>query len=209
MRRAYSVNNVLSAKFDVLKFEGVWREAIGCPELTGTWIIYGDVKNGKTSFAMQLARYLTKFERVAYNSVEEGLSLSISQAYRRNNLKDVSGRFLLLNKETVDELVTRLNQRRSPGIVVIDSAQFWELTFKDYKRLKEAFPDKLFIYVSHCTGRQPEGKVAQRIYKDANVVFRIEGFKAFPVSRYGGGREIIINSERASAYWGLIDQQSK
>jgi len=203
-KRAYTVNNVLQAKFNTLEFDGVWRKAVGCPERAGTWIIYGSVKNGKTSFAMQLAKYLTHFEKVAYNAVEEGLSLSIQAALRRTGMQDVKNGFVLLNKESWQDLMTRLRKRKSPNVVVIDSLQFWEITFQKYKNLREQFPDKLFIYISHSAGNLPDGKLAQRIWRDANISFRIEGFKAFPIGRYGGDEEpIVINEERAIGYWGI------
>jgi hypothetical protein len=202
IKRAYSVDNVLQAKFNTLEFDGEWKEAIGCPELAGTWIVYGGVKNGKTSFTMKLAKYLTKFEYVAYNSVEEGLSLSIQAAFQRTRMEDVKRRFILLDKEEPEELVARLQRKKSPNVVVIDTVQFWDMTFKHYKTLKETFPDKLFIYISHSSGNLPDGKVAQRIWRDANVAFRIEGFKAFPIGRYGGGEPIVISEERAVKYWG-------
>jgi hypothetical protein len=108
----------------------------------------------------------------------------------------------VLVKKDFDELMGYLRQRKSPDIVVIDSVQFMELKFGQYKALKEAFPGKLVIYISHVEGRVPEGLTARKIWRDANVVFRIEGFKAFPVSRYGGGDDVVISEERAAAYWG-------
>jgi hypothetical protein len=201
MKKALSVDNVLSARFNVMAFDGQWCDAIGQPELSGTWIVYGSVKNGKTSFSMQLAKYLTRFGTVAYNSVEEGLSLSIQAALQHNEMADVSHYFVLLGKESPDELIERLHRKRSPQIIVIDTIQFWELNFKYYKIFKETFPDKLFIYVSHANNSQPESKVAIRIWRDANVSFRVEGFRAFPMGRYGGGKPIDINKELALKYW--------
>jgi hypothetical protein len=201
-KRAYTVDNVLQAKFNTLEFDGIWKDAIGCPELSGTWIVYGGVKNGKTSFTMKLAKYLARFEKVAYNSVEEGLSLSIQAALQRTGKKDKKNRFVLLDKESYQELIIRLHKRNSPNIIVIDTAQFWELTFKQYADLKRNFPNKLFIYISHSDSNKPDGKVAERIWRDANVSFKIEGFKAFPIGRYGGGESIVINEERAIKYWG-------
>ena len=203
MRRAYSVSNVNDAKFNTLKFTGKWKEAVGSPELTGTWFIYGPPKNGKTSFAMMLVKYLTDFKRAAYNSVEEGLSLTIKIAMARVNMLEVGNKLILLEKEEIDDLIERLKKHKSPDVVVIDSVQFMELKFSDYKRLKETFPHKLFIYVSHVEGKLPEGNTAKRIWRDANVTFRIEGFKAFTTSRYGGGGEIVISDEFAKAHWGL------
>ena len=202
MARAYSIPNVLNTKFKTLEFTGEWLDAVGKPQPTGSWFIYGAPKNGKTSLAMMLAKYLTRFSRVAYNSVEEGLSLTIQMAIERAGVAEVGGRMVLLEKEGIDELVARLKKHKSPDVVVVDSVQFMDLTFEDYKRLKHTFPTKLFIYISHVKGRNPDGSTARRIWRDANVYFRVEGFRAFPVSRYGGGTPIDINAALASQYWG-------
>lgn len=201
MRKALSVHNVLNAKFKTIKLQGIWRDAIGQPELTGSWIIYGAPKNGKTSFAMMLAKYLSNFKKVAYDSVEEGLSLTIKMAMERTEMLESD--VILLDKEPIEELVKRLDKQRSPDIVIVDSVQFLELKFSDYKTLKSRYPHKLFIYISHVEGKQPEGNTARRIWRDANVAFRIEGFRAFPVGRYGGGEPITISETKANDYWGI------
>lgn len=203
MRRAYSVQNVLDAKFNTLPFEGKWLDAVGRPELTGTQIIYGPPKNGKTSFAMQYAKYLTNFGRVAYNSVEEGLSLSLQMAMERTGMEEVATRLMLLEKEDVAQMIRRLEKPKSPDVVFIDSVQFLEMRFAQYKELKESFPEKMFVYISHVEGTKPEGNVAKRIWRDANVAWQVEGFKAHPVGRYGGGEPIVVAEELAEAYWGL------
>jgi len=64
------------------------------------------------------------------------------------------------------------------------------------------FNDKLFIYISHIEGRVPEGRVARRIWRDANIAIRVEGFCVFPIGRFGGGKPIVISKEKASEYWG-------
>lgn len=55
-----------------IPFEGKWRDAFDLPERKGVWLIWGNSANGKTTFAMQLCKYLCQFGRVAYNSMEEG-----------------------------------------------------------------------------------------------------------------------------------------
>lgn len=203
MKRAYSIRNVLDAKFKTLDFEGEWLDAVGQPELGGSWMIFGGTKNGKTSLAMMLARYLTRFCRVAYDSVEEGLSLSIQNCVERTFEGEANRRFLLLNKESVEELTERLSRRVSPDAVVIDSVQFMGLRWEEYKQLVERFPHKLFIFVSHVDGNLPEGRVARKIWRDADVYIRVEGFRGFPVGRYGGGEPIDIYPERAVRYWDM------
>ena len=205
MSRAYTVDNVLQKKFIELEFEGKWEDACGKPEKGGqTWFIYGDSKMGKTSFAMQFGKMLTAFGRVAYDSIEEGFCKRIRNAYVRAELKQVKKRFLLFDREEIPELIERLQKRNSPDFVFIDSIQFAEMTFNDYKRLKWQFPNKNFIYISHVIGKKPDGAVAMKIFRDASMSFRVEGFKAFPTSRYGGNQKaIVINQELAEAYWGL------
>lgn len=203
MKRAYSVKNVMAASFRTVGTEGRWRECIGNPEFGGTWLVYGPPKNGKTSFAMMLARYLAGSYRVAYDSIEEGLSLSIKAALDRAGMDEVGRRFVVLDKEGAEELAERLSRRCSPDVVIIDSVQFLGLKWSEYKMLKERFPHKLFIYVSHIEGTVPEGSVARRIWRDSNVYFRVEGFRAFPTGRYGGGATIDIDEALADSYWGL------
>lgn len=204
MNRAYSVKNIYDAKFNVMPFEDEWRAAIGCPQYAGTTIIMGPPKNGKTSFAMQWSKQLAKFGRVLYHPVEERLSLSIREQLKRVEMIDVGSRFIMTDgSENVDELIVRLEKHRSPEFIVIDSVQFWDLRWTDYKLLKQRFPNKRFSYISHLDGKQPEGNTARRIWKDADSVFRVEGFKVFPVGRYGGGEPITINERLANEYWGL------
>lgn len=211
MGRALTVENVLNAKFKELAFTGEWEQACGLPELGGnTWFIYGDSKMGKTTFAMMFGKMLTQFGKVIYDSIEEGLSKSVKMAYKRVNMKEVNGQFHLLDKEELQDnehekgLITRLQKRKSPPFIFIDSIQFAEMTFADYKRLKLMFPDKNIIYISHVKGRKPDGSVAMRIWRDASLSFYIEGFKAFPTSRYGSDQNpLIINQELADKYWGL------
>lgn len=202
-KRAYSVYGVFATKYRTIPTEGKWLEAIGKPELGGSWMIYGAPKNGKTSLAMQVARYLSERYRVAYNSVEEGISLSFKKAMIREDMLDVKHNFVVYDKYSVQELTERLARRCSPEVVVIDSVQFMGITWSEYKSLKEKYPHKLFVYVSHIEGAKPEGQAAQRIWRDCNVYFRVEGFRAFPTGRYGGGMPFDIEPVRANEYWGM------
>lgn len=206
MKRALSVQNVLTSRYNTMPFEGMWRDAVGEPELSGSWIIFGDTKNGKTSFAMMLSKYLTEFGKVIYDSVEEGNSRTIQLAVERAKMLEAGTRWMLLDKESKEELTKRLLRQRSPEIVFIDSVQFMDLKFSEYKHLKETFPNKLFVYISHVDGRRPAGPVATRIMRDANVIFRIEGFKAFPTGRYGGGEPVTIWEKGANEYWGELEE---
>ena len=94
-KQAQSTSNVRTAKFTCLPFEGEYFRAVGQPERTGTHVIIGPSKNGKTTFAMMYAKYLSSFERVAYDSVEEGLCKTIQMAMDRVNKWEVGGKVIL------------------------------------------------------------------------------------------------------------------
>ncbi len=202
MARAYSISNILNTKFKHLEFTGEWLDAIGEPQPTGTWFIYSEPKNGKTTFNMMLAKYITRFGRVLYLSYEEGISSTIKGAILRVNMKEVGCKISVADGENFEELTKRLDKHRSPDFIVIDSIQFSDITWDDYKRLKVRYPRKVFIYISHVENGKPDGKTAVKIWRDANAIFRVEGFRAFPISRFGGGKPIDIWSKAAKEYWG-------
>jgi hypothetical protein len=201
IKRALTVSDLRAYKATTLDFEHQWLECIGRPELTGAWLVWGNSANGKTRFAVQLAKYLATFCKVAYNSLEEGRSQSMRQAVINSGMADVQRSFLFLDKEPISELAARLRRRKSPDAIIIDSIQYSGLTYAEYKRLRDEFRNKLFIMISHAEGREPKGNVARSVRYDAFVKIYVEGYKAFPQSRYGGGNEYVIWPKGAQEYW--------
>ena len=195
MARAASLDQVLRTRFKVLPFEGEWKDSIGCPELTGSWIVWGNSGNGKTRFALQLCKYLCQFGRVAYDSLEEGVSVSLAKALQETHMMEVRKKFVVLDKEPIDQLTERLEKPKSPDIVCVDSLQYTGMSYEQYKALKERFPKKLFIWISHADGTLPEGRVAKKVRFDSNVKVFVQAYRAEPVSRYGGGKPYIIWEE--------------
>lgn len=205
LKRAKSIHELLNTNFDVMNFEGEWKELMGQPERTGSWFIWGDSSNGKTSFALKLCGYLTNFGRVAYNPLEEGASESFKKALIRANLQSVGTKMIILDKEPIKELRQRLQKRRSPDFVVIDSIQYAGMNYRDYVQLISEFRNKVFIIISHADGKEPRGSTAKSIRYDAFIKIRIEGYKAFAVSRFGGGEPMTIWKTGAEEYWNKID----
>lgn len=201
IKRAVSVDQLLKKKFIEMPFEGKWEASFGVPERSGVWIIWGMSGNGKTNFALQLAKYLTTFGKVIYDTLEEGARKSFQIAVRRANMRSVARHFKILNREHLEDLKVRLRAHKSSHIIFIDSIQYSGLTKKEYIDLKEEFDDKLFIFISHADGKNPKGALADFARYDCDVKIRIEGYKAFPTSRYGGNSEFIIWPEGAQDYW--------
>jgi len=112
----------------------------------------------------------------------------------------VAHRFILLDKEPIDELITRLEKKKGPDVVIIDSLQYTGMSYKEYKILKDRFRNKLFIFISHAEGSHPEGRVAKSVRYDAFVKIWVEGFVAYPSGRYGGSEPYTIWDEGADNY---------
>ena len=208
MSRAISNKNVLSAQFETADFTGEYLASFGRPELRGAWIIWGGSGSGKTTFTLMLCKYLSGFRRVAYDSLEQGLSLSLQRAWERVNMAEAGSNIILLNKEELPELRERLEKRKSPDIIVIDSLQYMDgLNKRAFKKLKNDFPDKLFIFISQEKNGLPKGNMGDYIRYDAEVKIRVEGYKAFVTTRYEdtergeGGADFVIWQEGADAYW--------
>lgn len=209
MARAYSASEVLAKKVPSIPFEGRWREAFGEPGRAGVWLIWGQSANGKSSFAMQLAKELCRYGKVAYNSLEESLSLSFQKNMERCCMYEESGRFLVLDREPIEELSKRLEKQRSPDFVIIDSLQYTGLNYNDYKRLKEAHPKKLFIFISHADGDKPKGATADKVQYDADMKILVQGYRAICKGRFipEAGKHYSIWAEAEAKYWGVEPEQ--
>lgn len=103
---------------------------------------------------------------------------------------------------TYEQLWKVLKRKRSFKIVVIDSVQYWNITYEQYFALKTAFPNVIFLLISHAEGVKPKGSVAKSIEFDASVKVRVEKNIAFIVSRLGGNNPYVIWEEGAKAKWG-------
>lgn len=201
--RAYAPREVCSMKRRVIELTGKWRDAFGTPVDTGVWLIWGASGNGKTSFVMQLCKELTKFGKVVYNSLEEGVSSTMITALEQHNMTEVNGRFLLLDSASMEELEERMNKPRSPKFYVIDSFQYTGLNAAKYKEFVMRHPNKLIIFTSHADGRKPKGRTAETVMYDATQKIHVEGFRAHNNGRSRGTEEFFtIYAEGARKYWG-------
>lgn len=201
MERAFTVKDILNKKYKLFDFGGEWEEAFSKPERVGVWFIWGNSGNGKTRFTMQLAKYLTCFGKVLYNSLEEGSSHTIRKAFEDVEMQETKNKILLVS-ESLDKLSERLEKQRSSNIIIIDSFQYAQITYKQYIAFKERHHDKLIIFVSHADGKQPAGRSAKSVMYDATLKIWVEGFKAFSKGRYLGAKGCLtIWSEGAVRYW--------
>lgn len=199
--RAKSAKEMQGMVFQTWKFSGEWQKLLGDPEPRGLWLIWGGSYNGKSTFIMRLCKYLTGFGKVAFDDLEEGWCKDTQDATHEAGLDEVGSLFQFLHKEPIPVLIERLKKHKSAKIVVINSLQYTDLTFKSYLQLESMFPNKLFIIICHEEGREPEGKVGKRLKFHASKKLRVEGFRVFAQVRGRGANYLDIWSEGAAEYW--------
>lgn len=178
--RAYSYTDIAKKEFKVLPFEGKWKEHQGEPERAGSILIYGDSGHGKTTYALQFMKYLCGFEKVFYNTVEEGMKASFKRNLKLNGLESCSAQYTF-QSEFYDDAVKRLSRKRQPKIVFIDSVQYFFRFKKEahYFKLMEMFPSTLFVWISHLQKNAPKGAIAEAIKYDAQNTIKVEDFVAY------------------------------
>lgn len=207
MAKSYSNYNVLSARFELLPFDGRWLAHLGRPALTGIWYVYGKRGSGKTTYCLQLAKYLTQFvKKVAYNSLEQGLSPAMQMAWRRAGLEECGRHIMLIDREQLPELRVRLTKKQSPDIVFIDSVMYMEdSSASDIIALRHKHPNKLFIIIGQERNGDAYDSKQTRIMYDADIKIRVVGGVARCETRYAtedgnGGADFVAFERRKKEF---------
>jgi hypothetical protein len=205
LKRAISIEQLLKKRFKTITLTGKWKESFGeIVERNGSWIIYGDSGQGKTTFALQILQMLTNYGRCAYDTIEEGARLTFQESIKRQRFSDRERKHVIILSEGIPALIERLAKPKSPDFIIIDSIQFAYITKREYSDLIEMFPTKTFIWLSHADGKRPKGSLAEHVEYHADIKMYVQGFKVFVKTRYGGGEDYTIDAEKAAQYWNDI-----
>lgn len=194
---------MINTKIKTIPFENKWFDAFGEPEKKGIWLIWGNEKNGKTWFALMLAEYLSKFEKVLFVSAEEGISKSLIDCCKRAKLS-INNRYLLFDKYLpIAELDEKISQQRSARIIVIDNITIYQNELKNgvLRDITNKHNNKLFIFLAHEDRKQPYTSTAKLAQRLANIIIYVQGMKCFVSGRCPGGT-LIIDEEKAALYHG-------
>ena len=191
-------------KYDFLKDLPDWVKA-SFGDLVSSFImvIWARSASGKSNFVYEFLAVMLSYFNVLYVALEEGTEATTQiVALRHLNEEKHAGKILFADHEmTYDELVWKLKKKKSPQCIVIDSIQYWDCNYEKYKALKAMFPKKAFIFISHAKGKNPDGHTADKIRYDAGIKVFVEGFIAFPQSRYGGNKPHVVFEPGAKKYW--------
>jgi len=203
LKRALTVGDIFNKVYELIDFTGEWYDAFAKPETTGVWFIWGNSGNGKTSFILHLIKALAAFYTILFNSREEGTTHTLRKSFEEFDMNDVKSKLHVVN-EPIEDLKERLRKKKSPHVVIIDSYQYMQMTYRDYLDFKEEFAEKkLLIFISHADGKMPAGRSAKSVMYDAKLKIFTEGYRAFSKGRYIGKVGYYdIWKERAIEYWG-------
>lgn len=203
MKRSLSAVQALAVRNKTLEVSPDWQGCLG-DEIArhGIVFIWGNSGNGKSSAVMAFAKMLAANGKVLYVSKEEGYSLSFQNTLRRFGMQECGASFQVVDNESVESLIERLNKPKSPEFVIIDSVQAMGLGSRQFKELRERFRSKLLVLVSQADGKRPLGRAAVSMMYDADLKLWVEGHTAFSKGRYmGETKEYVTWPEGAQRYW--------
>lgn len=191
----------LKRTYEEVDFVGVWEKSFGLPERKSSMLVYGEGKNGKTEFCVQLANYMSLFGKVLYVSKEQGASKSLQNAWKRNETRDD----VLLGLDA--DLKDILNAvQRGYVAVILDSVDYLKLTEEDVKLIYEHQKKTLIVFVAWGDGKKPKTGIASKIYFMVDMIAYVKGFLANCKSRYGGNEEYVVWEKGAKKHWAHLNR---
>lgn len=210
--RAYNPREVSQKKYEVIKWNGQWRESFGRPAMNETWFISGASAQGKSSFVMQLAKKFCEYGKTLYVSAEEGIRQSFQRRLEMFEMNSVGRKLSIIEDPDINLLKERLSKPKSPRFVIIDSFQMANWTYQDAMELIEKFNKKSFIFISQEYKSRPMGADAVRLRYAAGVKIRVSGFMALCSGREketAGGGGFVVWDEGAIRYGNKIAVEKK
>jgi hypothetical protein len=215
MAKTIQLRQLAKKKYNIIQIPGEWEKSIGSIEDTFDCIIYGPSGSGKTNFTVMFIKMLLlaiEKCKAEYVSYEEGHGYTVQTLMiRRHNMLELVGNRLGITEHiTYTELMARMSKRQSAKIWVIDSIQASDISWLQYKCIKEKFVSgkkrKIILGIAWGDGPKPDGAIAKKIEYYANIKLRVEGKIVFPKSRFGGNQPFVVwegnQLEGAMQYWG-------
>lgn len=161
--------------FDTLDFHGRWEGFFGKPSPDFKFMFYGKPGNGKSTFALQFAGYLSKElgKSVLYVANEEGFGYTLQEKVKRLNVANS-------NLYLCDSVPDDLSQF---DVVFLDSVNNLGLEPEDLKAMPSG---KAYVYIFQTT-KDGNYMGKQEFAHDVDTVVRVENMNAYKdKNRYGG-----------------------
>lgn len=146
-KNVISLRDLQKAQFKTLQFSGKWKELMGTPEERFSVMIYGQSGQGKSTFAINFAEYLSNnFGTVLFNSAEEGISLTL-----QDKLKNLKSTDLFISHHKDFNSMKKHLKTSTCKFVVLDSVNHMNLTPENVEELRNMDKTRGFISIHQVT----------------------------------------------------------
>lgn len=166
-----SSQHLKKMEFKALNFQGKWNTVFGYPSINFHCVIHGMSGEGKSTFAIQFAKYLAdNFGRVIYISGEEGFSKTFKDKFLNNNAES---KFLdVADLKTFDD-INREVPPESYNFIFIDSLDNMKIDADKMKKIRERYKNSALITISQST---KDGKMrgSYEIVHDCDIAVKVE-----------------------------------
>lgn len=201
--RALTAKDIYEARNEIIPLSGEWARAMGQPEYGETWIVYGKEKNGKTTFALMLAKHLASVTKgVLYVSSEEQPTKKTFKVAMQRAGITVSDKVHFVPYKSFNELKELQNKRRARRIVIIDNLSVYNKKVRPEGLLDliNEFPRVTFIFLAHeDKDGEPLWSLAKTCKLYASVIVNVRGLVAHVFGRGGcPGGELVIDDTKAA-----------
>lgn len=211
--RGISIHSLKKKTFPKYEFDGVWKDSFGMPPKNAQWLIYGESGNGKTEFCVQLAHYYTNFGKVAYISLEQGISATIQEPFMRYEFSNRPYGIKLYERKnrslsTYDE-VKAFVQKTNYRIIIIDSLNYMKVNAAQFIEISEIAKKRkrTLINVAWGKGDKPKSSAGEDIEFMVDEKIYVDRYAIpHPKSRCGGHLPFIIWEEKAKEYHYFLNQ---
>jgi len=135
--------------YEAFNFKGKWYDFIGHPSIDFHCTIHGKPGEGKSTFAIQFAKYLAdNFGKVIYISGEEGFSMTLKDKFVNN--KAQSQYLYIADLRTYDDIIKEIKPDEY-NFIFIDSLDNMRIGIKEFKELRKIYKGSALITISQST----------------------------------------------------------
>ena len=166
-----SSQHLKKMEFKALNFQGKWQNLFGLPSINFHCVLHGMSGEGKSTFAIQFAKYLAdNFGRVIYISGEEGFSKTFKDKFSNNNAES---KFLDVADLRTFEDINREVPQEAYNFIFIDSLDTMKIDADKMKKIRELYKNSALITISQST---KDGKMrgSYEIVHDCDIAVKVE-----------------------------------